>query len=228
MAALVCKAAVAYKPNAPLVIEEVEVAAPKAGEVRIKIIATAVCHTDLYTWSGHDSEGLFPCILGHEGAGLVESVGEGVTSVKVGDHVIPLYTPECKTCKFCTATGDKRTNLCSRIRGTQGKGVMPDGTSRFKCIRTGEAIYHFMGCSTFSEYTVMPEIALAVANPAAPMDEICLLGCGVTTGFGAVTHTAQVAHGSASAAVFGLGAGMRDMRTVCEAASDETQCLRES
>ena len=143
-AAIICKAAIAFAPNEDLVVEAVSVAPPRAGEVRIRIVAAAVCHTDIYTWSGQDSEGLFPAILGHEGAGVVESIGEGVTSVAVGDHVIPLYTPECKTCKFCKATGEHATNLCSRIRGTQGKGVMPDGTSRFTCVRTGQTLFHFM------------------------------------------------------------------------------------
>jgi S-(hydroxymethyl)glutathione dehydrogenase/alcohol dehydrogenase len=159
-----------------------------------------VCHTDLYTHSGADAEGVFPCILGHEGGGVVESVGEGVTSVKPGDHVIPLYTPECRACKFCTSG---KTNLCSRIRATQGRGLMPDGTSRFTC--RGQSIAHFMGCSTFSEYTVLPEISVAVISPTAPLDRVCLLGCGVTTGYGAVHNTCKVEAG-ATAAVFGLGA----------------------
>eukprot|EP01112_Ceratiomyxa_fruticulosa_P008936 TRINITY_DN2323_c0_g5_i1.p1 TRINITY_DN2323_c0_g5~~TRINITY_DN2323_c0_g5_i1.p1 ORF type:complete len:377 (+),score=82.33 TRINITY_DN2323_c0_g5_i1:84-1214(+) len=195
-----CRAAVAWKPCEPLVIEEVEVAPPKAGEVRIHLKATGVCHTDDYTLSGKDSEGIFPCILGHEGAGVVESIGEGVTSVKVGDHVIPLYTPECRTCKFCTSG---KTNLCSLIRGTQGKGLMPDGTTRFTC--KGQTIYHYMGTSTFSEYTVLPEISVAVITKAAPLEKVCLLGCGITTGFGAVINTAKVEKG-ATVAVFGLGA----------------------
>ncbi|QIL90102.1 S-(hydroxymethyl)glutathione dehydrogenase/class III alcohol dehydrogenase [Microbulbifer sp. SH-1] len=194
-----CKAAVAWKAGAPLTIEEVEVAPPKAGEVRIKLMATGVCHTDAFTLSGDDPEGVFPAILGHEGGGIVESVGEGVTSVAVGDHVIPLYTPECGECKFCTSG---KTNLCQKIRATQGKGLMPDGTTRFSI--NGEPIYHYMGTSTFSEYTVLPEISVAKVNKDAPLEEICLLGCGVTTGLGAVANTAKVEEG-ATVAVFGLG-----------------------
>ncbi|HEY8568756.1 S-(hydroxymethyl)glutathione dehydrogenase/class III alcohol dehydrogenase [Microbulbifer sp.] len=194
-----CKAAVAWKAGAPLSIEEVEVAPPKAGEVRIKLIATGVCHTDAFTLSGDDPEGVFPAILGHEGGGIVESVGEGVTSVAVGDHVIPLYTPECGECKFCKSG---KTNLCQKIRATQGKGLMPDGTTRFSI--NGEPIYHYMGTSTFSEYTVLPEISVAKVNKDAPLEEICLLGCGVTTGMGAVANTAKVEEG-ATVAVFGLG-----------------------
>lgn len=193
------KAAVAWGPNQPLKIEEVDLAPPKAGEVLVKILASGVCHTDAYTLSGQDSEGLFPVILGHEGGGIVEEVGEGVTSVKKGDHVIPLYTPECKECKFCKSG---KTNLCVKIRATQGKGVMPDGTSRFS--KDGKMIHHYMGCSTFAEYTVVPEIALAKVNPEAPLDKVCLLGCGVTTGIGAVRNTAKVEKG-ATVAVFGLG-----------------------
>ncbi|MBY5980936.1 S-(hydroxymethyl)glutathione dehydrogenase/class III alcohol dehydrogenase [Ferrimonas balearica] len=193
------KAAVAWGPGQPLSIETVDVAPPKAGEVRIKIIATGVCHTDAFTLSGDDPEGVFPAILGHEGGGIVESIGEGVTSVAVGDHVIPLYTPECGECKFCRSG---KTNLCQKIRETQGKGLMPDGTTRFS--KDGEPIYHYMGCSTFSEYTVLPEISLAKVNPAAPLEEVCLLGCGVTTGMGAVTNTANVQPGD-TVAVFGLG-----------------------
>ena len=194
-----CKAAVAWKAGAPLSIEEVEVAPPKAGEVRIRLIATGVCHTDAFTLSGDDPEGVFPAILGHEGGGIVESVGEGVTSVAVGDHVIPLYTPECGECKFCKSG---KTNLCQKIRATQGKGLMPDGTTRFSI--NGEPIYHYMGTSTFSEYTVLPEISVAKVNKDAPLEEICLLGCGVTTGMGAVANTAKVEEG-ATVAVFGLG-----------------------
>ncbi|WP_066961558.1 S-(hydroxymethyl)glutathione dehydrogenase/class III alcohol dehydrogenase [Microbulbifer sp. Q7] len=194
-----CKAAVAWKAGAPLSIEEVEVAPPKAGEVRIKLMATGVCHTDAFTLSGDDPEGVFPAILGHEGGGVVESVGEGVTSVAVGDHVIPLYTPECGECKFCTSG---KTNLCQKIRATQGQGLMPDGTTRFSI--NGEPIYHYMGTSTFSEYTVLPEISVAKVNKSAPLEEICLLGCGVTTGMGAVANTAKVEEG-ATVAVFGLG-----------------------
>ncbi|WP_043319195.1 S-(hydroxymethyl)glutathione dehydrogenase/class III alcohol dehydrogenase [Microbulbifer sp. HZ11] len=194
-----CKAAVAWKAGAPLSIEEVEVAPPKAGEVRIKLMATGVCHTDAFTLSGDDPEGVFPAILGHEGGGVVESIGEGVTSVAVGDHVIPLYTPECGECKFCTSG---KTNLCQKIRSTQGQGLMPDGSTRFSV--NGEPIYHYMGTSTFSEYTVLPEISVAKVNKSAPLEEICLLGCGVTTGMGAVANTAKVEEG-ASVAVFGLG-----------------------
>lgn len=194
-----CKAAVAWKAGAPLSIEDVEVAPPKAGEVRIKLMATGVCHTDAFTLSGDDPEGVFPAILGHEGGGIVESVGEGVTSVAVGDHVIPLYTPECGECKFCKSG---KTNLCQKIRTTQGQGVMPDGTTRFSV--NGKPIYHYMGTSTFSEYTVLPEISVAKVNKNAPLEEICLLGCGVTTGMGAVANTAKVEEG-ATVAVFGLG-----------------------
>jgi S-(hydroxymethyl)glutathione dehydrogenase / alcohol dehydrogenase len=193
------RAAVAWEANRPLEIEEVEVAAPKAGEVMVRIVATGVCHTDAYTLSGKDSEGIFPCILGHEGGGVVVEVGPGVTSVAVGDHVIPLYTPECGTCKFCLSG---KTNLCQAIRATQGKGLMPDGTSRFSL--KGQSIAHYMGTSTFSEYTVLPEIALAKINKAAPLEKVCLLGCGVTTGMGAVMNTAKVTPGS-TVAIFGLG-----------------------
>ncbi|AWU96441.1 S-(hydroxymethyl)glutathione dehydrogenase/class III alcohol dehydrogenase [Azospirillum ramasamyi] len=193
------RAAVAWEANRPLEIEEVEVAAPKAGEVMVRIVATGVCHTDAYTLSGKDSEGVFPCILGHEGGGVVVEVGPGVTSVAVGDHVIPLYTPECGKCKFCLSG---KTNLCQAIRATQGKGLMPDGTSRFSL--KGKQIAHYMGTSTFSEYTVLPEIALAKINKAAPLEKVCLLGCGVTTGMGAVMNTAKVEPGS-TVAIFGLG-----------------------
>ena len=196
---ITCKAAIAWEAGKPLSIEEVQVAPPKAGEVRVKIVATGVCHTDAFTLSGDDPEGVFPSILGHEGGGIVESVGEGVTSVKVGDHVIPLYTAECGKYKFCTSG---KTNLCSAVRETQGKGLMPDGTTRFTC--NGKEIFHYMGCSTFSEYTVLPEISLAKVNPTAPLEEVCLLGCGVTTGMGAVTKTAKVQEGD-TVAVFGLG-----------------------
>lgn len=194
-----CKAAIAWGPGQPLSIEEVEVMPPQAGEVRVRIVATGVCHTDAFTLSGEDPEGVFPCILGHEGGGVVESVGEGVTSVKVGDHVIPLYTPECGECKFCKSG---KTNLCQKIRATQGKGLMPDGTTRFS--KDGQPIYHYMGTSTFSEYTVLPEISIAKVDPAAPLEEVCLLGCGVTTGIGAVMNTAKVKEGE-SVAIFGLG-----------------------
>ncbi len=193
------RAAVAFAAGKPLEIVEVDVQGPKAGEVMVQIVATGVCHTDAYTLSGDDPEGLFPSILGHEGGGIVVEVGEGVTSVKPGDHVIPLYTPECGKCKFCTSG---KTNLCQAIRATQGKGLMPDGTSRFSY--QGKQLFHYMGTSTFSEYTVLPEIAVAKINPAAPLDKVCLLGCGVTTGIGAVLNTAKVEPG-ASVAVFGLG-----------------------
>lgn len=194
-----CKAAIAWGPGQPLSIEEIEVMPPQVGEVRVRIVATGVCHTDAFTLSGEDPEGVFPCILGHEGGGIVESVGEGVTSVKVGDHVIPLYTPECGECKFCKSG---KTNLCQKIRATQGKGLMPDGTTRFS--KDGQPIYHYMGTSTFSEYTVLPEISIAKVDPAAPLEEVCLLGCGVTTGIGAVMNTAKVKEGE-SVAIFGLG-----------------------
>ena len=193
------KAAIAWGPNQPLSVEEVNVMLPKKGEVLVKILASGVCHTDAFTLSGDDPEGIFPCILGHEGGGVVEQIGEGVTSVVVGDHVIPLYTPECGECKFCLSG---KTNLCQQIRETQGKGLMPDGTTRF--YKDGKPIFHYMGCSTFSEYTVLPEISLAKVNPAAPLEEVCLLGCGVTTGMGAVTKTANVQEGD-TVAVFGLG-----------------------
>lgn len=196
---ITCNAAVAWGAGEPLKLEKVDVAPPKAGEVRIKVIASGVCHTDAFTLSGEDPEGIFPSILGHEGGGIVESVGEGVTSVSVGDHVIPLYTPECGECKFCKSG---KTNLCGKIRETQGKGLMPDGTTRFS--KDGEPIYHYMGTSTFSEYTVLPEISLAKVNPDAPLEEVCLLGCGVTTGMGAVLNTAKVEEGD-TVAVFGLG-----------------------
>ncbi|MCX2794043.1 S-(hydroxymethyl)glutathione dehydrogenase/class III alcohol dehydrogenase [Microbulbifer thermotolerans] len=193
------RAAVAWGPGQPLSIEEVDVMPPKAGEVLVRVVASGVCHTDAFTLSGDDPEGVFPAILGHEGGGIVEAVGEGVTSVAVGDHVIPLYTPECGECKFCKSG---KTNLCQKIRETQGKGLMPDGTTRF--FKDGKPIYHYMGCSTFSEYTVLPEISLAKVNPEAPLEEICLLGCGVTTGMGAVMNTAKVEEG-ATVAIFGLG-----------------------
>ena len=193
------KAAVACEPKSPLVVEEIDLEGPKKGEVLVKIVATGVCHTDAFTLSGADPEGLFPVILGHEGGGIVEEIGEGVTTLKKGDHVIPLYTPECKECKFCLSG---KTNLCVKIRATQGKGLMPDGTSRFS--KNGRMIHHYMGCSTFAEYTVVPEIALAKVNPNAPLDKVCLLGCGVTTGIGAVLNTAKVERGS-TVAVFGLG-----------------------
>ena len=193
------RAAVAWEAKKPLQIEQVQIAPPKAGEVLVRLVATGVCHTDAYTLSGADSEGVFPCILGHEGAGVVEEVGAGVTSVAVGDHVIPLYTPECGTCKFCLSG---KTNLCQAIRATQGKGLMPDGTTRFSV--GGKDVFHYMGTSTFSEYTVLPEIAVAKINKEAPLEKVCLLGCGVTTGMGAVMNTAKVEPG-ATVAIFGLG-----------------------
>lgn len=193
------RAAIAWEAGKPLEIEELDLEGPKAGEVLVRIVATGVCHTDAYTLSGQDPEGLFPSILGHEGGGIVEEVGAGVTSVQPGDHVIPLYTPECGQCKFCLSG---KTNLCQAIRSTQGQGLMPDGTSRFS--KNGQRIFHYMGTSTFSEYTVLPEIAIAKINPAAPLDKVCLLGCGVTTGIGAVMNTAKVEAGS-TVVVFGLG-----------------------
>ena len=193
------RAAVAFAANQPLQIVEVDVAPPQAGEVLVRITATGVCHTDAFTLSGADPEGIFPVILGHEGGGIVEAIGEGVTSVAVGDHVIPLYTPECGECKFCKSG---KTNLCQKIRATQGRGLMPDGTSRFSY--KGEPIFHYMGTSTFSEYTVLPEISLAKIAKEAPLEQVCLLGCGVTTGIGAVLNTAKVEEG-ASVAIFGLG-----------------------
>ncbi|KEQ16500.1 S-(hydroxymethyl)glutathione dehydrogenase/class III alcohol dehydrogenase [Endozoicomonas numazuensis] len=193
------RAAIAWGPGKPLTIEEVDVMPPQKGEVLVRIVATGVCHTDAFTLSGEDPEGVFPAILGHEGGGIVEAVGDGVTSVSVGDHVIPLYTPECGECKFCKSG---KTNLCQKIRETQGKGLMPDGTTRF--YKDGEPIYHYMGTSTFSEYTVLPEISLAKVNPEAPLEEVCLLGCGVTTGMGAVMNTAKVQEGD-TVAIFGLG-----------------------
>src|SRR5690348_5099527 len=193
------RAAVAYAAGQPLVIEEVDLEGPKAGEVLVEIKATGVCHTDEFTRSGADPEGLFPVIFGHEGAGVVVDVGAGVTSLKKGDHVIPLYTPECRQCKSCTS---HKTNLCTSIRSTQGQGVMPDGTSRFSI--GGKKVHHYMGCSTFSNYTVLPEIALAKIRPDAPFDKVCYIGCGVTTGIGAVINTAKVEPG-ANVVVFGLG-----------------------
>jgi S-(hydroxymethyl)glutathione dehydrogenase / alcohol dehydrogenase len=193
------RAAVAWEPGKPLQIEEVEVEGPKRGEVLLQIKATGVCHTDAFTLSGQDPEGLFPAVLGHEGGAVVLETGAGVTSVKRGDHVIPLYIPECGQCKFCRSD---RTNLCGAIRTTQGKGVMPDGSSRLSI--NGKMLHHYMGTSTFSEYTVLPEIAVAKINPAAPLEKVCLLGCGITTGIGAVLNTAKVRPGS-TAAVFGLG-----------------------
>ncbi len=184
------RAAVAFAPGKPLQIVEIDVAPPKKGEVLVKITHTGVCHTDAFTLSGDDPEGVFPAVLGHEGAGIVVEVGEGVTSVKPGDHVIPLYTAECGECLFCTSG---KTNLCVAVRATQGKGLMPDGTTRFSY--NGQPIYHYMGCSTFSEYTVVAEVSLAKVNPEANPEQVCLLGCGVTTGLGAVHNTAKVQPG---------------------------------
>jgi S-(hydroxymethyl)glutathione dehydrogenase/alcohol dehydrogenase len=193
------RAAVAWEAGQPLEVTQIDVEGPRAGEVLVRITATGVCHTDAFTLSGDDPEGVFPSVLGHEGGGIVEEIGPGVTSVKVGDHVIPLYTAECRQCKFCLSG---RTNLCQAVRATQGKGLMPDGTTRFS--HDGKPLFHYMGTSTFSEYTVVPEISLAVINKAAPLEKVCLLGCGVTTGIGAVLNTAKVAPGS-SVAIFGLG-----------------------
>ncbi len=193
------RAAVAFAAGQPLQIVEIDVAPPQAGEVLVKITHTGVCHTDAYTLSGEDSEGVFPAVLGHEGAGVVVEVGAGVTTLKAGDHVIPLYTAECRECKFCLSG---KTNLCQKVRATQGKGLMPDGTTRFSY--QGKPIYHYMGCSTFSEYTVVNEISLAKINPAADHEKVCLLGCGVTTGLGAVKNTAKVKEGD-TVAVFGVG-----------------------
>jgi S-(hydroxymethyl)glutathione dehydrogenase/alcohol dehydrogenase len=214
------RAAVAWEAGKPLEIEMVDVAGPKAGEVLVRVVATGVCHTDAFTLSGADPEGLFPSILGHEGGGVVEEVGEGVTSVAVGDHVIPLYTPECGECNFCTSG---KTNLCQAIRMTQGQGLMPDGSSRFSC--NGKTLYHYMGTSTFSEYTVLPEIAVAKVNKAAPLDKICLLGCGITTGIGAVLNTAKVEPGS-SVAVFGLGGiGLSVVQGAVMAGAERIVCV---
>jgi len=193
------RAAVAWEAGKPLVVEEVQIGEPKNSEVLLQLKATGVCHTDAYTLSGNDPEGIFPAIMGHEGGAVVVEAGKDVSSVRSGDHVIPLYIPECGACKFCRSG---RTNLCGAIRATQGKGVMPDGTSRFSV--NGRTVHHYMGTSTFSEYTVVPEIAVAKINPAAPLEKVCLLGCGITTGIGAVLNTAKVRPGS-SAAVFGLG-----------------------
>src|ERR1051325_1909053 len=193
------RAAVAHKAGAPLTIETVRLEGPKAGEVLVEIKATGICHTDEFTLSGADPEGLFPAILGHEGAGVVAEVGPGVTSVKRGDHVIPLYTPECRQCEYCLS---QKTNLCQAIRATQGQGVMPDGTSRFSM--GGKKVLHYMGTSTFANFTVVPEIALAKIREDAPFDKVCYIGCGVTTGIGAVLNTAKVEAG-ANVVVFGLG-----------------------
>jgi S-(hydroxymethyl)glutathione dehydrogenase / alcohol dehydrogenase len=194
-----CRAAVAFEANSPLRVVEIDVAPPRHGEVLVRMIASGVCHTDAYTLSGDDSEGVFPVVLGHEGGGIVEALGEGVTSLEVGDHVIPLYTAECRECKFCLSG---KTNLCQAVRATQGKGLMPDGTSRFSY--QGKPIFHYMGTSTFSEYTVVPEISLAKVPKDAPLEKVCLLGCGVTTGIGAVLNTAKV-KAESTVAVFGLG-----------------------
>src|SRR5512143_2630611 len=193
------RAAVAHKAGQPLSIETVQLEGPRAGEVLVELKATGICHTDEFTRSGADPEGIFPCIFGHEGAGVVVDVGAGVTSVHKGDHVIPLYTPECRQCKSCLS---RKTNLCTAIRATQGKGLMPDGTSRFSY--KGKPVHHYMGCSTFANHTVLPEIALAKVRPDAPFDKICYIGCGVTTGLGAVLWTAKVEAG-AHVVVFGLG-----------------------
>ena len=193
------RAAVAFEAKKPLEIVELDLEGPKAGEVLVEIMATGICHTDAYTLDGLDSEGIFPSVLGHEGAGIVREVGAGVTSVQPGDHVIPLYTPECRQCKSCLSG---KTNLCTAIRATQGKGLMPDGTSRFSY--KGQTIYHYMGCSTFSNFTVLPEIAVAKIRTDAPFDKACYIGCGVTTGVGAVTNTAKVQVGD-NVVVFGLG-----------------------
>src|SRR6476469_8080626 len=192
------RAAVAWEAGKPLSIEEVDLQGPKAGEVLVRIVATGVCHTDAFTLSGADPEGMFPVILGHEGGGIVEEIGPGVTSVKPGDHVIPLYTPECGECKFCKSG---KTNLCQAIRVTQGKGLMPDGTSRFS--KDGKQILHYMGTSTFANYTVLPEIAVAKIREDAPFEKVCLIGCGVTPGLGAVVSTAEVEPG-ANVVVFGM------------------------
>jgi S-(hydroxymethyl)glutathione dehydrogenase/alcohol dehydrogenase len=193
------RAAVAWQAGQPLTIEELDLDGPRAGEVLVEVKATGICHTDYYTLSGADPEGLFPAVLGHEGAGVVVEVGAGVSSLRPGDHVIPLYTPECRQCKFCLS---RKTNLCQAIRGTQGKGLMPDGSSRFSL--RGQPILHYMGTSTFSNYIVAPEIAMAKIRPDAPFDKVCYIGCGVTTGVGAVIYTARVEAG-ANVVVFGLG-----------------------
>jgi S-(hydroxymethyl)glutathione dehydrogenase/alcohol dehydrogenase len=193
------RAAVAWEAGKPLSIETVQLEGPKAGEVMVEIKATGICHTDAYTLSGDDPEGLFPAILGHEGAGVVVEVGEGVTSVKPGDHIIPLYTPECRQCEYCLS---RKTNLCQAIRSTQGRGLMPDGTSRFSL--NGKKLHHYMGTSTFANYTVLPEIAVAKIREDAPFEKVCYIGCGVTTGIGAVIYTAKVEPGS-RVVVFGLG-----------------------
>src|SRR5271167_1397813 len=193
------RAAVAYAPGKPLEVTTVQLDGPREGEVLVEIKATGICHTDEFTLSGADPEGLFPAILGHEGAGIVADIGSGVTTLKPGDHVIPLYTPECRQCAYCLS---RKTNLCVAIRATQGKGLMPDGSSRFSC--NGETVFHYMGTSTFANFTVLPEIALAKIRPDAPLEKVCYIGCGVTTGIGAVIFTAKVEPG-ANVVVFGLG-----------------------
>ncbi|CDK29819.1 unnamed protein product [Kuraishia capsulata CBS 1993] len=196
---ITCQAAVAWEKGQDLSIETIEVLPPRAHEVRVKVEYTGVCHTDAYTLSGNDPEGEFPVIFGHEGAGIVESIGEGVTNVKVGDSVVLLYTPECKECKFCKSG---KTNLCGKIRATQGKGQMPDGTVRFRC--KGKELLHYMGCSSFSQYTVVADISLVAVDPSAPKDRTCLLGCGITTGYGAAVNTAKITPGD-NIAIFGAG-----------------------
>lgn len=214
------RAAIAWEPKKPLQIEEIDVEGPKQGEVLLRVVATGVCHTDAYTLSGIDPEGAFPCILGHEGGCIVEEVGPGVTTVQPGDHVIPLYIPECGVCKQCRSG---KTNLCQAIAKTEWSGFMPDGTRRFS--KNGQPIYHYMGCSVFSEYTVVPEIALAKINKAAPLDKVCLLGCGITTGIGAVLNTAKVEPGS-TVAVFGLGGiGMSVVQGAVLAKASRIICL---
>lgn len=215
-----CMAAVAWKAKEPLSMETIQVAAPKEGEVRIKVLFSGLCHTDSYTLDGHDPEGIFPVILGHEGGGVVESVGPGITEFQAGDHVIPLYVPQCKTCKFCL---NPKTNLCQKIRVTQGRGVMPDGTSRFSC--KGQSLFHFMGCSTFSEFTVVAAISLCKVSKEADLGKVCLLGCGVSTGYGAVLNTAKVEAGS-KCAVWGLGAlGLACIMGCKEAGASEIWAL---
>lgn len=214
------RAAVAWQAGKPLSIEDIDVSGPKAGEVLLRMVATGVCHTDAYTLSGADPEGLFPSVLGHEGGAVVEELGGGVTSLAVGDHVIPLYTPECGQCKFCLSG---KTNLCQAIRSTQGQGLMPDGTSRFS--QNGQPIFHYMGTSTFAEYTVVPEIAVAKINKQAPLDKVCLLGCGITTGIGAVLNTAKVEAGS-TVAVFGMGGiGLSVVQGAVMAKADRIICI---
>jgi S-(hydroxymethyl)glutathione dehydrogenase/alcohol dehydrogenase len=214
------RAAVAWEAGKPLSVELIDVEGPKAGEVLVRNVATGVCHTDAFTLSGADPEGLFPAILGHEGGAIVEDVGPDVTSVKAGDHVIPLYTPECGRCDFCTSG---KTNLCQAIRVTQGQGLMPDGSSRFSS--GGKMIHHYMGTSTFSEYSVMPEIAVAKVSPEAPLDKVCLLGCGITTGIGAVLNTAKVEPGS-TVAIFGLGGiGLSVIQGAVMAKADRIICI---